>query len=78
MVRQPLEAGLRREASIGARIDFSQYLGNTHYLYCITPSEETLVAEQRRGAAISPGETIWLSCDLANLRLFAKSGDRFR
>ena len=73
-----LEVGPQRNGSIQARIDFSEYLGNTRYLYCITPGGETLVAEQRTGAEVDPGETIWLSCDPDHLRLFAKSGQRLR
>ena len=73
-----LEVGPKREGGIEARVDFSEYLGNTRYLYCITPSGETLVAEQRSGADVDAGETIWLSCDPDNLRLFAKSGQRLR
>ncbi len=59
-------------------VDFSEYLGNTRYLYCVTPKGETLVVEQRDGADFSAGQTVWLAAQPANLRVFKKSGERLR
>jgi lactose/L-arabinose transport system ATP-binding protein len=73
-----LEPGPQRPDSIEARVDFSEYLGNTRFLYCVTPGGETLVVEQRSGPDLETGETVWLSCAPANLRLFTKSGERLR
>jgi len=73
-----LHPGAERPGAIAARVDFSEYLGNTRYLYCVTGSGETLVAEQRDGDDFAPGQPAWLGCEPAQMRLFAKTGERLR
>ena len=63
---------------IEAQVDFSEYLGNTRYLYCVNGAGETLVVEQRSGSDLSHGETVWLGCDPTHLRLFDTAGARLR
>jgi lactose/L-arabinose transport system ATP-binding protein len=64
--------------AIQARIEFFEYLGNTRFLYCITLAGENLVVEQRGGQNLAVGETVWLACDPAHLRIFDESGARIR
>ncbi|MEI3853614.1 MULTISPECIES: ABC transporter ATP-binding protein [unclassified Ensifer] len=73
-----LRLGDRNAGSLRATVDFAEYLGSTRYLYCYLPSGESITVEQRDGRDFSPGEAVWLNCDIECLRLFAPSGERVR
>ena len=73
-----LTVGGGGEGALRVKVDFSEYLGSTRYLYCYLPSGEMITVEQRDGRDFSPGEEAWLSCDSECLRLFADDGQRLR
>jgi lactose/L-arabinose transport system ATP-binding protein len=64
--------------SIAARVDFSEYLGGTRFLYTSLADGQPLVVENRDGAEIEPGETVYLHCPPGQLRFFAPGGERLR
>jgi lactose/L-arabinose transport system ATP-binding protein len=85
--RAKVQVGVRPEhlvivpegpGAIRARLDFFEYLGNTRYLYCVTPEGDDLVVEQQGGNESSPGDTIWLGCDPRHLLVFDEGGRRLR
>lgn len=73
-----LTMGVRRDDALQVKVDFSEYLGSTRYLYCYLASGEMITVEQRDGRDFSPGEEAWLSCSAECLRLFAADGQRLR
>lgn len=73
-----LVLGERKESSLRATIDFSEYLGSTRYLYCNLSNGETITVEQRDGRAYPSGEEVWLNFDFHRLRLFSSEGERLR
>jgi lactose/L-arabinose transport system ATP-binding protein len=68
--------GERQEASLPAQVNFAEYLGSTRYLHCKLATGDAVTVEQRGGADIRSGETLWLTCDHRNLKFFAASGER--
>jgi len=73
-----LTVGDRGEGALRVKVDFSEYLGSTRYLYCYLSSGEMVTVEQRDGRDFSPGEEAWLSCTAECLRLFSADGLRLR
>ncbi|HEY8360971.1 MAG TPA: ABC transporter ATP-binding protein [Ramlibacter sp.] len=73
-----LGPGPQDPGAVAAQVDFSEYLGNTRYLYCVTSNGDTLVVEQRTGTDLAPGASVWLHAAPAALRVFAPSGARLR
>ena len=83
----PVVLGLRPEHlvlgdagpdAIAAVVDFSEYLGGTRFVYARLRDGQALVAENREGPEIAPGETISLRCPAERLRLFSPDGERLR
>lgn len=68
----------RQDASLPARMDFSEYLGSTRYLYCTLDSGEQTIVEQRTGDDLKRGATVRFGCDPRHLRFFASTGERLR
>jgi lactose/L-arabinose transport system ATP-binding protein len=65
-------------AMLRARVDFSEYLGGTQYLYCQLDDGQPLVAEHRAAAAIAPDDIVHFTCHADDRRFFAHSGERLR
>ena len=83
----PLQLGIRPEhlvvgaagdEAIEARVDFTEYLGGTRFIYCQTGSGQSLVVEQRDGPDVVGGETIHLTSAADRRRLFDGNGRRLR
>lgn len=66
------------ETAIPVKVDFSEYLGGTQYLYCQLDDGQPLVAEYRGAAPIAAGSRIGLACDTAHHRVFDTQGARVR
>ena len=64
------------EGLVKARVDFFEYLGGTQFLYCQTEQGQPIVAEQRSHMPVNSGDTVYLSWETAQLRLFDNSGMR--
>ncbi|GLQ08100.1 sugar ABC transporter ATP-binding protein [Devosia yakushimensis] len=69
------EAGPDR---LSARVDFSEYLGGTRYLYCQLADGQALVAESREGPDIEAGAAVHFTWKPEHLRLFDAAGLRLR
>jgi lactose/L-arabinose transport system ATP-binding protein len=63
---------------IPARVDFTEYLGGTRYLYCTLPDGQNLIAEHREGPDVATGDDLMFSCPLDRLRFFDSEGSRLR
>jgi lactose/L-arabinose transport system ATP-binding protein len=77
---RPEHLTLAGDASDGirARVDFSEYLGGTRYLYCQLEDGQALTAEYRDGPDISAGSLITLSSLVKDRRFFDAQGVRLR
>jgi lactose/L-arabinose transport system ATP-binding protein len=73
-----LTAGSDTGSGLPVRVEFSEYLGSTRYIYCATTEGDTLVVEQRGGLEPKPGDTVRLTPEASQIRLFAPSGERLR
>jgi lactose/L-arabinose transport system ATP-binding protein len=62
--------------AIRAKVDFSEYLGGTQYLYCQLEDGQPLTAEHRSPLAIEAGQTVSLACDPRDRRIFDTAGKR--
>jgi lactose/L-arabinose transport system ATP-binding protein len=70
-------AGGASEA-LRAKVDFSEYLGGTQYLYCQLEDGQSIIAEYRSGPPIEAGAIVELACDPDYRRFFDVSGNRLR
>ena len=77
--------GLRPEHLVIARdgathrVELTEALGGVSYAYLVAENGERVIVEERGDDRVSTGETVGLTCDLRNLRLFdAESGLRIR
>jgi lactose/L-arabinose transport system ATP-binding protein len=68
----------RDDAQLQARVDFSEYLGSTRFLYCTLASGERITVELRGGVEVAAEGDVWLACDPGCLRLFGSDGERLR
>ena len=64
--------------TIRARLDFSEYLGGTRYLYCQMEDGQNLIAEYRDGPDVEPGDVLHLACPAERRRFFSRDGLRLR
>jgi lactose/L-arabinose transport system ATP-binding protein len=64
--------------TIRARLDFSEYLGGTRYLYCQIEDGQNLIAEYRDGPDVEPGDVLHLACPVERRRFFSRDGQRIR
>ncbi|PDS79707.1 sn-glycerol-3-phosphate ABC transporter ATP-binding protein UgpC [Rhizobium sp. L43] len=64
--------------SLTARVDFSEYLGGTQYLYCQLADGQSLTVEHRSPIGITAGEEVSLLFEPSDCRLFDESGNRLR
>ncbi|WP_199287289.1 ABC transporter ATP-binding protein [Rhizobium chutanense] len=67
-----------RAGSLSARVDFSEYLGGTQYLYCQLADGQSLTVEHRSPVGIAAGEEVGLLFEPADCRLFDEGGNRLR
>ncbi|HWU17146.1 MAG TPA: sn-glycerol-3-phosphate ABC transporter ATP-binding protein UgpC [Devosia sp.] len=63
---------------LSARVDFSEYLGGTRYLYCQLADGQALVAESRDGPDFEAGAAVHFTWKPEHLRLFDSAGLRVR
>ncbi len=61
-----------------ARVDFSEYLGGTQYLYCQLGDGQSLTVEHRSPTGIAAGEQVSLQFEPSKCRLFDEGGNRLR
>ncbi|TCL72857.1 sn-glycerol-3-phosphate ABC transporter ATP-binding protein UgpC [Rhizobium sp. BK251] len=66
------------DETLGAKVDFSEYLGGTQYLYCQLEDGQSVTVEYRSQAPVRPGDTLQLGCAPADRRFFDVKGDRLR
>ena len=64
------------EGMLRAKVDFSEYLGGTQYLYCQTAEGEAIIAEHRSPVPVNAGDAVHFSWDSAQLRFFDSAGMR--
>lgn len=64
------------EAMLQARVDFSEYLGGTQFLYCQTDEGQAIIAEHRSPVPVDAGDTVHFSWDGPHLRFFDNAGMR--
>jgi lactose/L-arabinose transport system ATP-binding protein len=64
--------------SLTARVDFSEYLGGTQYLYCQLADGQSLTVEHRSPISIAAGEQVSLLFEPSDCRLFDEGGNRLR
>ena len=64
--------------SLTARVDFSEYLGGTQYLYCQLADGQSLTVEHRSPVGIEAGEQISLLFKPSDCRFFDEGGKRLR
>jgi len=85
-VGDPLIFGIRPEhialgtdgEGLAARVDFTEYLGSTQYLYCTLDDGQSLIVERREGDDIGNGSKIQLTAPVDRRRFFRRSGERIR
>jgi len=61
-----------------AKVELAEYLGSTRYVHCTLAGGESVTVEQRGGPPMNPGDSVDLTCEPQNLRLFSPSGERLR
>ncbi|WP_049732402.1 ABC transporter ATP-binding protein [Rhizobium ecuadorense] len=64
--------------SLIAKVDFSEYLGGTQYLYCQLADGQSLTVEHRSPISIAAGEQVSLLFEPSDCRLFDEAGNRLR
>ncbi|SOC83003.1 lactose/L-arabinose transport system ATP-binding protein [Ensifer adhaerens] len=64
--------------SVKAVIDFTEYLGGTHYLYCVLEHGQVLVIEERNNRDFASGQSIYLKYPADKIFLFDGNGMRLR
>lgn len=64
--------------TISARVDFSEYLGGTRFLYCQLDDGQNLIVEQRDGKDVVTGEILHLTAADDRRRYFGTTGERIR
>ena len=64
--------------SLTARVDFSEYLGGTQYLYCQLADGQSLTVEHRSSVGIEAGEQVSLLFEPSDCRFFDEDGKRLR
>jgi lactose/L-arabinose transport system ATP-binding protein len=62
--------------TLPAKVDFSEYLGGTQYLYCQLEDGQSVTVEYRSSAPIVAGEPVHLGCSPADRRFFDAEGRR--
>ncbi len=62
--------------TLKAKVDFSEYLGGTQYLYCQLEDGQTVTAEHRSPLAIEAGDTVHLASETTERRFFDANGQR--
>ncbi|APO78583.1 sn-glycerol-3-phosphate ABC transporter ATP-binding protein (plasmid) [Rhizobium etli 8C-3] len=62
--------------TLRARVDFSEYLGGTQYLYCQLDDGGAVTAEHRSSVPIEAGDTIHLASEMTKRRFFDSDGKR--
>jgi lactose/L-arabinose transport system ATP-binding protein len=67
--KEPVEG-----CSLAARVDFSEYLGGTQYLYCQLADTQAITVEYRSPVPVKPQESIILSWSRQDVRLFDQAG----
>ncbi|MGG6896420.1 MULTISPECIES: ABC transporter ATP-binding protein [Rhizobium] len=68
--------GEPHDLSIPAKVEFSEYLGGTRYIYCALDDGQNLVVEQRAGPDVEPGSSINLDHSSRNRLFFSTEGER--
>lgn len=63
-------------ATITAKVDFSEYLGGTRYVYCVLHDGQSLVVEQREGEDFKSGAEIRLMIPADKRLFFGEDGAR--
>ena len=83
----PVTIGIRPEhfnvsnggaVAFSVRVDFSEYLGGTQYLYATLPDGQQLVIEQREGRDVDSDASLTVSSDPQRFHFFAPTGERIR
>ncbi|MDH4413534.1 MAG: TOBE domain-containing protein, partial [Rhizobium sp.] len=69
---QPHEEGL------SVRVEFTEYLGSTRYLYGTLEDGQSLIAELRDDQEVADGATIRLAAPVERYRVFDETGRRLR
>ncbi|MEZ2131404.1 MULTISPECIES: ABC transporter ATP-binding protein [unclassified Sinorhizobium] len=64
--------------ALPARVDFTEYLGGTQYLYCQLQDGQSVTAEYRASAPVEAGEIVHLACEAQDRRFFDQAGERIR
>jgi lactose/L-arabinose transport system ATP-binding protein len=64
--------------TIRARVDFSEYLGGTRFLYCQLDDGQNVIAEYRDGMDVAPGDILHLAIAPERRRYFSAAGQRLR
>ncbi|MGP4805146.1 ABC transporter ATP-binding protein [Agrobacterium cavarae] len=64
--------------TLKAVIDFTEYLGSTHYLYCALEDGQALVVEEQSSRDFANGQTIHLALSTDKLFVFNGDGTRIR
>jgi lactose/L-arabinose transport system ATP-binding protein len=62
--------------TLRAKVDFSEYLGGTRYLYCQLADGQALIAEQRGGPDVAAGTAVSFSWKPEDVQLFDAGGSR--
>ncbi|RWX20297.1 ABC transporter ATP-binding protein [Rhizobium hidalgonense] len=73
-----LKVAADQSGKLTARVDFSEYLGGTQYLYCQLADGQSLTVEHRSPIGIAAGEEVGLLFEPADCRLFDEAGNRLR
>jgi lactose/L-arabinose transport system ATP-binding protein len=66
------------EEALTAKVDFSEYLGGTQYLYCQLDDGQSITVEYRSSEPITAGETVRIASRPADRRFFGAEGKRLR
>jgi lactose/L-arabinose transport system ATP-binding protein len=62
--------------ALPARVEFSEYLGGTQYLYCRLDDGQSVTVEYRQAAPIKTGDAVSLICEVGHRRFFDDNGMR--
>jgi lactose/L-arabinose transport system ATP-binding protein len=73
-----IEFSTSGSGGFGARVDFTEYLGSTQFLYCTLDDGQSLIVERREGDGVENGTKIWLTAPNVRRRFFRQSGERIR
>lgn len=73
-----LHPGEGRDGKLDLNVDVVENLGGVHYVYGTLSSGETVIVEDREKRGAKPGETVTVSFNTSDARIFSEDGKRLR